>query len=556
MSLQKKLYIDIDGVLLGKNLETHEYCLANQVKDFMIFALANFDCYWLTTHCKGDASVALDYLTPYCHDDELSLFRLIKTTNYKTFKTEALSGDFIWIDDQPTAYELQVLEENDWFDRWFEINTRKNLDELIKLIPALEARLAEFGDSYSRHINPMHTKHFPEGVVLESRQINQDLPFLEFSNEGQLAFRLQRENTCLVVEILDQTLSLKEIVERFHSWLNKSPYNNGPWVFDKLFRLNIEKASDGVWSKRRFGAIGSIEYISRTISSGEFDTDELKDSPETTNDKWIEGEVDITQPFYYFHTGRLEIAHDIRAAHIANLQVNARGQIVVQFSPWSDWQRDQFLEDLNKLAKLESELSLIERIHLWGKFVNAQRAAHRDNEYLYCEPPWSSDYADPFTIDHSAYHDAVIHPILMNGIGDEVISNHTVDETAQHIRIERYALNGRNKTRLIGLLSILSDGPFHLVLFDDWKELSNEQRYKITSCLIEDIFNRFEYPDPQLNLLKRCYSTNVIRYRDQRKPKPEISFSYYSDGNKQIEMDDLSALIREKRNTLLEQLEA
>lgn len=136
-----KLFLDVDGVLLGKNANTGRPAIASEATPFIQYCLAHFDCYWLTTHCRGDAEVVIDYLRPYVDDDFLSLASLIKPTYFRTFKTEALEGNFIWIDDQPTAYELQVLEQNDWFDRWFEVNTRQDMNALTSLIPLLQARL-------------------------------------------------------------------------------------------------------------------------------------------------------------------------------------------------------------------------------------------------------------------------------------------------------------------------------------------------------------------------------------------------------------------------------
>ena len=139
------LFIDIDGVLLGKAPHSPQPQLANEAEVFLKFCLKHFDfdCYWLTTHCKGDASTALDYLAPYMQPSVATLAAKIQPSTFKTFKTEALFGDFICIDDQPTAYELQVLEEKDWLVRWFEVNTRKNLNALIGLVPLLEQRLSK-----------------------------------------------------------------------------------------------------------------------------------------------------------------------------------------------------------------------------------------------------------------------------------------------------------------------------------------------------------------------------------------------------------------------------
>jgi len=133
------LFIDIDGVLLGKKTpEQNEICLAGYAEEFLDFALGKFDCYWLTTHCKGDTTKAIDYLSQYGDREFISLAKKVKPTNFKTFKTEALFGDFYWIDDQPMAYEIQYLDERGWLKYWLQVNTRNNYNELSNIIKFLE----------------------------------------------------------------------------------------------------------------------------------------------------------------------------------------------------------------------------------------------------------------------------------------------------------------------------------------------------------------------------------------------------------------------------------
>ena len=132
------LFTDIDGVLLGKSAETGECVLAEHAMEYLEFCLENFDCYWLTTHCRGSIDTVIDYLAPYADTEFMALAEKIKPTDFKTFKTEALFGDFIWVDDQPTAYELQVLDDNNQLNRWYQVNTRKNPGELLGLIRSLK----------------------------------------------------------------------------------------------------------------------------------------------------------------------------------------------------------------------------------------------------------------------------------------------------------------------------------------------------------------------------------------------------------------------------------
>ena len=80
-------------MLHSLNLESSETgrpVLANYAQQYIEYCLANFDMYWLTTHCRGSADTAVSYLRPYCSLETLVLREQIKATDFKTFKTEAL----------------------------------------------------------------------------------------------------------------------------------------------------------------------------------------------------------------------------------------------------------------------------------------------------------------------------------------------------------------------------------------------------------------------------------------------------------------------------------
>src|SRR5690349_1793851 len=99
MNLKKKLYLDIDGVLLT-NKHTK---VADDSSLFIIYIVDKFDCFWLTTHCKGDAGNAIKYLAGYFDEKTLKVLTEIKATNWTTLKTEAIdfSHEFVWIEDYP-----------------------------------------------------------------------------------------------------------------------------------------------------------------------------------------------------------------------------------------------------------------------------------------------------------------------------------------------------------------------------------------------------------------------------------------------------------------------
>ena len=125
-----KLYIDIDGVLLGK--QNHELKIALGISSFLKISLNKFDCFWLTTHCKGDSITAIKYLSPYCDDEIINLLKKIKPTNFNVLKTDAinLKEEFIWIDDALLQSEMTILDENNKLSSWHQVNTYKNINDL------------------------------------------------------------------------------------------------------------------------------------------------------------------------------------------------------------------------------------------------------------------------------------------------------------------------------------------------------------------------------------------------------------------------------------------
>lgn len=138
------LYLDIDGVLLGKaDPGSPEIRLALHAEEFLVFALAHFDCFWLTTHCQGRTDEVLKYLAPYCTADFLAMAARIRPTRFRVMKTEALAGDFLWLDDAPMQCELDWLSARGWLDRWIPVDTRRRPGDLRLVQERLERSLGE-----------------------------------------------------------------------------------------------------------------------------------------------------------------------------------------------------------------------------------------------------------------------------------------------------------------------------------------------------------------------------------------------------------------------------
>lgn len=133
----KKLYLDIDGVLITSKNQS----VPDGIEEFVRFITSNFDCYWLTTHCKGNTDNCIRYLKPYFSGNVLELLAMIKPTDWNTLKTEAinLSEPFVWLDDYPMISEKKVLEAAGKSDCLISVNL-KNPDELYRISSILNYR--------------------------------------------------------------------------------------------------------------------------------------------------------------------------------------------------------------------------------------------------------------------------------------------------------------------------------------------------------------------------------------------------------------------------------
>ena len=135
MIAKKRLYLDIDGVLLT----VKQTKPADHSATFIEFIVDNFDCYWLTTHCRGDANNAIRYLTSYFDDQTLQLLNKVKPTNWETLKTEAIdfSHDFFWLEDYPFNAEKEVLSKYNQLQSLILVDLN-NKDELKRIVNILD----------------------------------------------------------------------------------------------------------------------------------------------------------------------------------------------------------------------------------------------------------------------------------------------------------------------------------------------------------------------------------------------------------------------------------
>ena len=148
MSNKKNIYLDIDGVILGKrNIDDYEIVLAKYAFEFLKFCTGGFNYFWLSSHSsKGKISDVIKYLIPYIDGKVFELVKLIKPLKWQVFKTEAIdfASDFIWIDDELSWCEKKILVDNNALDRWIYINTNINPNDLLRILNIIKDKFLLF----------------------------------------------------------------------------------------------------------------------------------------------------------------------------------------------------------------------------------------------------------------------------------------------------------------------------------------------------------------------------------------------------------------------------
>lgn len=146
--MKKKIYIDIDGVLL--DYKTGQP--AKHAEELIMFLTSGkFDCYWLTTHCKGDTEPTLEYLSRHFSEKVMKRLSTVKATDWDTLKTEAidLGSDFIWIDDYPFQAEISALDCTHKRTSLCLVNLERE-DELLNVISFIKNHAKERKMTFGR----------------------------------------------------------------------------------------------------------------------------------------------------------------------------------------------------------------------------------------------------------------------------------------------------------------------------------------------------------------------------------------------------------------------
>ena len=128
------VYLDINGVILTKN-----HIPAYFLNELLIYLTSHHTVYWLTTHCKGDSTSVVSYLSQFLDEKTLQHVKAIRPTTWNTLKTEAIdfSSKFIWLDDYVMDAEKEILQNKNVIDSWIPIDLEHNPQQLKSVYNAL-----------------------------------------------------------------------------------------------------------------------------------------------------------------------------------------------------------------------------------------------------------------------------------------------------------------------------------------------------------------------------------------------------------------------------------
>lgn len=130
-----KLYLDIDGVLIGRDGKP-----AEGLVEFLAFATERFECYWLTTHCDGDSDQVFLYLVGRVPAEAIAYIEKIRPTRFGALKTDGIdfSGPFYWLDDTVFASEQAVLRERGAADAFLHTDINRDPGALRQRLAFLQ----------------------------------------------------------------------------------------------------------------------------------------------------------------------------------------------------------------------------------------------------------------------------------------------------------------------------------------------------------------------------------------------------------------------------------
>jgi hypothetical protein len=129
------IYLDIDGTMIHEDHWDIEHQAAAGLAEFII-ALRPYNTFWLTTHCRdGNAEQSREIMKRFVPAELHADIDRIKPTVWDTLKTQGIdwSHDFIWFDNDISAFEWEKIEQGTEGQQAIEVNLKLNPKQLIEI---------------------------------------------------------------------------------------------------------------------------------------------------------------------------------------------------------------------------------------------------------------------------------------------------------------------------------------------------------------------------------------------------------------------------------------
>jgi hypothetical protein len=134
--MKPTLYLDVDGVFLTS---WHPQAVSG-AEELIEYVTSHFECYWLTSYCRGDTRPVLKLLSKYYDKETLSKLQSVKATHWRNHKTDAIDfeSDFYWLDDNPSRAAMKELKVHERLDRLIVVDLSR-VNELKRIIDTLKS---------------------------------------------------------------------------------------------------------------------------------------------------------------------------------------------------------------------------------------------------------------------------------------------------------------------------------------------------------------------------------------------------------------------------------
>lgn len=272
-----KIYLDIDGVLLDYD----NGGVADGAIALIEYITKEFDCYWLTTHCKGDSSIAVRYLQEYFPHDTIELLKKVKATDWTDLKTEGIDFDssFIWLDDYPFQAEIEVLKNFGASESLLKINLKKE-GELSRILAHLKG-IKEKKRKRIRRIMYFISAFILSVIIAKGIWMSMaDRSLGDFQNEKDDI--LQRRNFLIEKVITEPEKLLSQMPEAV------GPQFQGEWALYSASMLSAALSNIAfIYPETRAGAVLQIDGLIQIVMSPElrrYDADRWGEDPLETLD--------------------------------------------------------------------------------------------------------------------------------------------------------------------------------------------------------------------------------------------------------------------------------